>query len=1242
LQKFHFKTRKQELNLAEGSKPPNLTSAFDSSNWGTAIEHPDGLGTRANLTYLDALSKFHKQHGNNLNRLPYVDKKPLDLYRLKKAVESRGGFDRVCKLKKWAEIGRDLGYSGKIMSSLSTSLKNSYQKWLCPYEEYLKVAKPGVHQQLELEYGGPLTPSPAPTPMKQSNVNTPSSLRADSPARHATDALQTSMNGHATEPDRDVPMADAGAAAAPSRSASGFTAINSGGFTAVNSGGFTSVNRLLASAESKPTTPIKAQETPAISAKNTPEYRPSGLGPANALKRRLSCDSSDSARKDTGTDKDDSDAGSRRSKRLKKDGVPTVAGSHMSLLRPPAPRLPRDESFAPGEKCEQCGKGPETGLYLACESCDHAYHGACLDPPVKTKPEAGWNCARCLVGDGQFGFEEGSMYSLKQFQEKAAEFKQTYFESRMPLDTTWKCSRPVTEDDVEREFWRLVTNLEETVEVEYGADIHCMIHGSGFPTVEKDPDNPYATDPWNLNILPLHPDSLFKYIKSDISGMTVPWAYVGMTFSTFCWHNEDHYAYSANYQHFGATKTWYGIPAEDADKFVDTMREAVPELFETQPDLLFHLVTLLPPDRLRKAGVRLYALDQRAGQFVITFPQAYHAGFNHGFNFNEAVNFAPSDWEPFGLAGVERLQAYRKQPCFSHDELLWTAAEGITSGGLTIQTAKWLAPALERVRVRELADRDAFVAKHLEVPHSCTLSGGDGSNCLLNVSIDDVDVPEQEYQCVYCKAFTFLSRFKCSATGKIMCMQHAGKHQCCDTTEIERFGGKDHSLIYRKSQEAIAAAYKKVADKAELPQLWEDKYAKLLDEEDTPVLKTLRALLHEGEKIPYDLPSLPLLKAFVDRCNRWVDEATTYTIRKQQNRRKNEKAWQTGARKSIGNAQQEQKEKETRNVAHVYQLLEEAEQIGFDCPEILQLQERSEALKAFQATAMQALRHRQSQTIETVEELLEEGHSFNVDIPEVDKLHRLLDQLRWNQKAVQNRGHTMTLGDVTELIEEGHRLEIQRYNDHMQYYTEQLTAGRQWEKKAQELMSADAIHYPQLEALSNQAQHNNLPVSQDTLAGIDQILFKHREAQKHVKDLNERIDHADYRTRPKYSEVLEVMKEIDELQSKPHGTLDLEREQRRHEDWMRRGKKLFGKTNAPLHILKAHLDYVNEHNNDCFEIAHDKPRQPGEPASRETSPDGGSGKPATHWEESKYREVFCICRRSEGGMMIECSQCGDW
>ena len=82
--------------------------------------------------------------------------------------------------------------------------------------------------------------------------------------------------------------------------------------------------------------------------------------------------------------------------------------------------------------------------------------------------------------------------------------------------------------------------------------------------------------------------------------------------------------------HWGETKTWYGIPGDDAAKFEAAIKCEAPDLFEAQPDLLFQLVTLMNPKRVTDAGVRVYACNQRAGEFVVTFPKAYHAGFNHG------------------------------------------------------------------------------------------------------------------------------------------------------------------------------------------------------------------------------------------------------------------------------------------------------------------------------------------------------------------------------------------------------------------------------------------------------------------------------------------------------------------------------------------------------------------------------------------------------------------------------------
>jgi histone demethylase JARID1 len=60
------------------------------------------------------------------------------------------------------------------------------------------------------------------------------------------------------------------------------------------------------------------------------------------------------------------------------------------------------------------------------------------------------------------------------------------------------------------------------------------------------------------------------------------------------------------------------------------MRLAVPDLFEEMPDLLHQLITMLSPSVLIGSGVPVYHLVQYPGDMIITFPQAYHAGFNHG------------------------------------------------------------------------------------------------------------------------------------------------------------------------------------------------------------------------------------------------------------------------------------------------------------------------------------------------------------------------------------------------------------------------------------------------------------------------------------------------------------------------------------------------------------------------------------------------------------------------------------
>lgn len=889
------------------------------------------------------------------------------------------------------------------------------------------------------------------------------------------------------------------------------------------------------------------------------------------------------------------------------------------------------------QKCEICGKTEDPSSIIACDSCEHGFHIHCLDPPLASIPEYDWHCPKCLVGTGEFGFEEGGVYSLKQFEERANDFKKTYFASKMPFDPVVNTHKRETEDDVEREFWRLVESLTETVEVEYGADIHSTTHGSAFPTIERNPLDPYSVDPWNLNVLPFHGDSLFRHIKSDISGMTVPWVYVGMCFSTFCWHNEDHYAYSANYQHFGATKTWYGIPGPDAEAFEGAMRQAVPELFEGQPDLLFQLVTLMPPDQLRKAGVNVYAVDQRAGQFIVTFPQAYHAGFNHGFNFNEAVNFAPTDWEPWGAMGVERLRAFRRHPCFSHDELLLTAA----AGDVSIATAKWLSPALERTYNREVAERAAFVARHRNIaPHNCTFgvekppTPGD---CQFKFALEEEDLAEEDYQCHYCKCYTYLTLFRCQKTNKTACLMHAENYDCCGESPTQKLLGPDHTLRYRISDDDLKALVHKVNDRARIPESWGEKRDKTLEDEPKPQLKVLHNLLNEGEKIPYHLPGLQDLADFVQRCDKWVEEANNYITRKQQNRRKNEKAW----RRSSKAAQLEERDREVRKVENIYALLAEADKLSFDCPQMAALEEKTREIEKFRQDVSAVLMNPHTRSAHEVEEMLESGRNFNVDLPEVGSLEHVTRQMKWNEDARGKRDQRFTLKECQDLILAGEQLGLPESNELLVHFKELCRHGEAWEARAKELMSVDSVHYQQLEALSVQAQR--LPVTSETLTAVDAILTKQRDAHQRIQGLYEKCKDPELRNRPMYKDVREVMESLEGLNNRPAGAIDLEREQKRHEDWMRRGKKLFGKANAPLHILKSHMEYVEKRNSYCFDLE-DRCRPPVEPASRDNTPDGLLENNTNNmWGgKSRKRDVFCICRRAEAGMMIECEICHEW
>lgn len=103
------------------------------------------------------------------------------------------------------------------------------------------------------------------------------------------------------------------------------------------------------------------------------------------------------------------------------------------------------------------------------------------------------------------------------------------------------------------------------------------------------------------------------------------------------------------------------------------------------------LTLQINPIELLKAGIRVYKAYQRPGEIVVNFPKCYHAGFNNGYNINEAVNLASPDWLSFGAESVRLFRVGKlKQIVFAQEYLIYQSATHAQDYLFTPQALKTL------------------------------------------------------------------------------------------------------------------------------------------------------------------------------------------------------------------------------------------------------------------------------------------------------------------------------------------------------------------------------------------------------------------------------------------------------------------------------------------------------------------------------------------------------------------------
>ena len=476
-------------------------------------------------------------------------------------------------------------------------------------------------------------------------------------------------------------------------------------------------------------------------------------------------------------------------------------------------------------------------------------------------------------------FGDGDEYTPGEYSRMASAFAKDYKAKNYPEhdllvsagvreDSTSDDARRCiyTPSNLERDYWEIVETRNREIAVEYGNDVDTNEFGSGFPLSERgrsvygrcDPDKAKLPEPkfgtkdyyketwWNTNNIPWAPDSVLRHVKVGINGINVPWMYYGSLFTTFCWHNEDNYLYSINYHHTGAPKQWYGVPGtqKDAEGLEKVFKNYLSMKMRDVPDLLHHITTMFSPRLLQKAEVPIYKLLQHQGEFVVTFPRAFHGGFSMGPNIGEAVNFATHDWIAHGADANERYRSFARPAVFSHDRLTFTMAQHLEDQK-SYKNCTSLLKELDRIVNEELQLRRRLIDTGVrDVSDIITLP----KNRLDQLDEESADYDDKRL-CHACKHVCFFSAVACECSQtKVSCLRHS--HflcRCCPerrylmtwSPEEELEGTllkvRDHCEILKKAQSAATDEGDEVVKFEDLPPIAVGVERDLENHKDIPI-----------------------------------------------------------------------------------------------------------------------------------------------------------------------------------------------------------------------------------------------------------------------------------------------------------------------------------------------------------------------------------------------------------------------
>jgi len=821
----------------------------------------------------------------------------------------------------------------------------------------------------------------------------------------------------------------------------------------------------------------------------------------------------------------------------------------------------------------------------------------------------------------------------------------------------------VNDDELINKYWELVTDKFSNFNVESASNLSTTIYGSGFPTMTEinQYDSKYVTSPWNLNNLPINEKGLLRYLVNENESITKPELDIGMLYSTQSWATEDHFLYSADYQHLGASKIHYFISPQDYEKF-ETLVKKYSKTLESNPiskivmddfpepiasDVLetikisnqfgqrsnttnsnfqkfynkssekiqFNSDLLIPLSILKENNINIYYTLQKPGQFIIKFPKSYSCSISLGFNLNEHVNFASVSWIDHALDGEKWLQNQGLPPCFSFFQLLTTIAEDSKDSTLLKKVLPFY---------NELIDSQFELRSQLKstISNLKTIS-----NKFDYISDDNLS------NCFPTKIVAWQGKDSFN-------LQPENFIKLYENGEFENDDFRFEMHVYY-TDDRLKIFQRTLSTYAQTPKDWVNKFEELLTSNSKPSIRSLKTLLGESERIKGKITEAEVLKIYLNDANLWIEKVQDLLSVKQKNRIRNRRG-------SI----KEEMDSSNSKPELIEKLINEIPNLSFSCPEIEQLIEFANEIYQYEVTVRSFLTDN-GHSIEEFYDMIDLGKSFGVELKSINFLQRIVDRLDWITRATTILDKSNNLEEYRLILDEGYEVCTVKDQDLIDKLSLNYKNGRYLNAKFKHFLSLPSLSIGLVEMLLKESI--GLPIDQEVVKklieikeqhaksveerdqiykviaknGIEMNLLRNELQKKAINDenfnsilyetLKNKFKGDDDDIRPKYSIAKEILdKSRQFLPSNPSDPLD--NYLRQAEDWLRRSKKLFGKTNAPFSVLKSHLTTIYEKNRWCFNC------------------------------EDKYKEdlkeddhkIFCFCRRLESGTMIACEKCNEW